>query len=109
MASSIYSHGKNLLPSPTVQDPNGLKSRKGQMGPLSKAAQVAPHHSLHSESTKLAKNSGNPAFKGEGNVFLSEQAKETCAHRSLNITPKNYEGTIVTPRVTETLIQIISK
>jgi hypothetical protein len=72
MAPPIYSRGKKPLLQFAVQETNDPKSQKGQMGPLSKSAQVATCPNLSVESIKFAKSSGNPAFKSEGDVF-SEQ------------------------------------
>jgi hypothetical protein len=69
--------------------PTAQNHEKGQMGPLSKPAQVAPRHNLCIESIKFTKSFGNPSFEGEGDAFLRESAKEMRAHGSLNTTPKN--------------------
>jgi hypothetical protein len=51
--------------------------QKGMVGPLSKLAQVAPHHNLCTESLKSTESSGNPAFEGVGDIFPKENdAKE---------------------------------
>jgi hypothetical protein len=43
---------------------------------------------------KFTKSFGNSVFEGEGDAFLRKRIKEMHAHRSLNITPENREGTI---------------
>jgi hypothetical protein len=48
---------------------NGPKPQKGQVGLLSKMAQIVSRLSLRKKPTKFAKSFGNYVFKGEGDTF----------------------------------------
>jgi hypothetical protein len=44
-------------------------NQKGQLGPVSKIAQVALHQDLRTSSLKQTTDFGNRAFEGEGDAF----------------------------------------
>jgi hypothetical protein len=69
------------------------------MGPLSKPAQVAPHHNLRTESIKFAMSSGNPTFEGEGDAFSRKRTQRNVGSPKPKRRSQNSPKALATPRL----------
>jgi hypothetical protein len=64
---------KNGSPQFTAWKANSSKTWKGRLGSLSKMAQVATRHNLHSKAIKIATGLDTHVLEGEGDIFSKKK------------------------------------
>jgi hypothetical protein len=78
-------------PAPSPKTPQELRQPEGDAFSEEKESRKCMLTEAPAPPPKVPKSFGSLAFEGEDDTFLRERTKETHAHRSLSIAPKNSE------------------